>query len=127
MRGILKTFVFAWKGLVYGFKSQRNIRIHSALSIITLLVANFLQINTIEWLVIFLCMGVVLGLEYLNSSIEELTDLVNPQYDIRAGRVKDLSAGAVLIGSIFAFLIALIIFIPKILNLFNSFYSIGKG
>jgi len=117
MNGILKTFGFAWKGLVLAFQTQRNIRIHSLISLVSLLGAWYFQISKMEWLLIFLAMGLVFGMECMNTSLEELTNLVSPQFDIRAGKVKDLAAGAVLIASIFAFLIGMIIFFPRVWSL----------
>jgi diacylglycerol kinase len=118
MHGILKAFRDAWNGLVYAIRTQRNIKIHLALALITLIVSWVLHISPIEWIIVLFCMGLIIGLECINSSLEELTNIVSPHFDTRAGRVKDLAAGAVLMASIFVFIIGLILFIPKIWILF---------
>jgi diacylglycerol kinase len=66
----------------------------------------------------FLCFGLVFGAETVNTSIEKLVDLVSPQKNELAGKAKDMAAGAVLICALFAAATGLIIFIPKVWNLF---------
>ena len=61
----------------------------------------------------------VLSLEAVNSALEHLTDIASPQIQPKAGLVKDIAAAAVLLASIFAAIIGLIIFVPKITLLFN--------
>ena len=67
-----------------------------------------------EWCIILLVIGMVLAAELMNSAIEMLTDLASPAYSKKAGRLKDMAAGAVLITAITAVIVGLIIFIPKI-------------
>ncbi len=61
---------------------------------------------------IVVAIGFVFAAELFNSAIEGLTDVVSPEHDKRAGLVKDMAAGAVLIAAITALIIGLIIFIP---------------
>jgi diacylglycerol kinase len=53
----------------------------------------------------------------INSAIENLADFVSPEKNDQIKKVKDLSAGAVLIGAITALFIGLIVFIPKLITL----------
>jgi diacylglycerol kinase (ATP) len=55
-----------------------------------------------------------MGVEGVNTAIEKLSDYVQPEHDPRIGRIKDISAGAVMIVSLLASIIGLIIYIPKI-------------
>ena len=61
-----------------------------------------------------LAIGLVMGVEGVNTAIEKLSDYVQPEHDPRIGRIKDISAGAVMIVSLLASIIGLIIYIPKI-------------
>ena len=54
--------------------------------------------------------------EWLNTAIEALADYVQPNRDPRIGHLKDISAGAVLIGSIASCIVGLIIYLPKIFS-----------
>lgn len=120
MFGWLRSFVFAWRGIILAFNTQRNFRVHTGISLITLFGSIYFKISHTEWLMVLLSMGLVYGLECINSSIEELTNIVCPHFDERAGKVKDLAAGAVLIASVFVFIIAILIFIPKIWELISG-------
>ncbi len=113
----LKSFGFAFKGIKYTLQTQHNFRIHIVLAIIAILLGFLLSISLLEWISIIIVIGIVLSAEIFNSSIEELTNLISPEKNKIAGIVKDLSAGAVLILAITSFIIGIIIFLPKILEL----------
>jgi diacylglycerol kinase len=53
----------------------------------------------------------------LNSSIESLADLIDPEFNELIMRAKDYSAAAVLISAIVAIVVGGLIFIPKFLDL----------
>ena len=65
--------------------------------------------------------GLVISLEMVNTAIEIVVDMVSPEYNLKAGHVKDIAAGAVLINAIVAFIVGLLIFLPKIIRLFIKF------
>ena len=61
-----------------------------------------------------MAIGLVLGIEGLNTAVEKMADFVQPEFDEKIGFIKDISAGAVMLVSIAASIIGLIIYIPKI-------------
>jgi len=73
-----------------------------------------------EWIVVLLCICAVLGLEMINSALEHLCNLVQRDYHPLVKKIKDVSAGAVLIASIISVVIGFIIFIPKIFALIQQ-------
>ena len=113
----LKSFGYAISGLAYAISSQHNILIHVILAIIAILLGFLLKISSFEWVAIIIVIGLVISAEIFNTSIEELVNLVSPNKNEKAGIIKDLAAGAVLILAITALLTGLIIFIPKIISL----------
>lgn len=117
MKRLIRSFGFAFKGLQYATASQLNFRIHLVACIVVIGLGFALQISVDEWQWIMLSITLVLVTELLNTAIETLTDLVSPTYNIKAGHVKDVSAGAVVVAAVFAFITGLIIFIPKLLLL----------
>jgi diacylglycerol kinase (ATP) len=117
MKRLIRSFGFAFKGIQYATASQLNFRIHLVASIIVIGLGFALQISVGEWQWIILSITLVLVTELLNTAIETLTDLVSPTYNIKAGHVKDVSAGAVVVAAVFAFITGLIIFIPKLILL----------
>ena len=76
----------------------------------------YFWLSSTEWIAVVLAAGGVFAGETFNTAIEELSDAVSPQYDKRIKRVKDFSAGAVLIMAITAAIVGLVIFIPKIVE-----------
>lgn len=117
---ISETFGFALSGIVYAFKTQRNIKIHIVIAIIALLLGFLLDIDQSNWIAIILCICGVLGAELFNTSIETITDLVSPDWNELAKHAKDVSAAAVLIMAIGSVVVGCIIFIPRLLMLING-------
>ena len=73
-----------------------------------------LLIRTESSIKIQVFIGLVLGIEGLNTAVEKIADFVQPEFDEKIGFIKDVSAGAVMLVSIAASIIGLIIYIPKI-------------
>tara|TARA_R110002072_G_scaffold39108_16_gene112670 strand:+ start:1705 stop:2079 length:375 start_codon:yes stop_codon:yes gene_type:complete len=113
-----KAFSYAIKGLSH-FIKEPHARIHIGFLILVNIMAYYLSISKMEWLAILLCCALVLSLEAINSAIEHLTDIISPNFNVQAGLVKDIAAAAVLLASIFSAIIGLIIFAPKMMDLFN--------
>jgi len=113
----LQSFTYAFKGIIFAIKTQHNLWIHLTASVLVVVFGFYFQISIYEWIAVILCIGSVITSEIFNSAIEALTDLVSPDYNEKAGLVKDLAAGAVLISAIISAIIGLIIFIPKFLTL----------
>jgi len=75
-----------------------------------------LKVSAWEWIILILVMGGVFTMELINTSIEKLADLYSTELNPKIKKIKDLSAGAVLVASITALFMGFIIFLPKILN-----------
>ena len=118
IKKLILSFGYAFKGLAYATKSQLNFRIHLFAAVIAIALGFALNITTNEWLWIALSIAIVLLTELTNTGIETLTDLVSPDYNEKAGHVKDICAGAVVIAAVFALVTGLIIFVPKIILVF---------
>jgi diacylglycerol kinase len=79
--------------------------------------AFWLGINTVEWLAVLLCIGLVLGLEMVNTAIEKLADHLHPQEHKHIGLVKDVAAGAVLWAAALSAVVGVLVFGPRMLEL----------
>lgn len=90
-----------------------NFKIHLVAILLVILAGWFYHLAINEWLWIILAIGLVLVAELLNTAMEILVDLVSPDFNIQAGKVKDVAAGAVVVAAIISFLIGALIFIPK--------------
>ena len=112
----LKSFQYAFAGLAVMLRRQPNFFIHLILAALALIMAWYFKISKWEWLWIVFSIGLVLSAEIFNTAIENLTDLIEPEKNPKAGKVKDLAAAAVLTAAITALIIGLIIFLPRILS-----------
>ncbi len=114
----IKSFKYAFKGILLLLKTQHNAWIHLTITAIVIIAGVLFELTTNEWTIIVLCIGFVLSAEAVNTAIEYLTDLVSPEWDEKAGKIKDLAAGAVLIAAIAAATSGILIFGSKIIELY---------
>ncbi len=118
IRKRLLSFLYAFKGLREGFRTQIHVKFHLAAALVVTSMGFLFEISTLEWALLVLAMGTVLTAEYLNTALEWLTDLVSPDYHPLAGKVKDAAAGAVLIAAIAAAIVGILVFWPYLNRLF---------
>ena len=112
-----KSFYFAFKGIADLFSGRHPNAIVHLLAVVSVCIAGyFFKISTSEWLAVILCFIAVITLEAMNSAIEYVVDLASPDYHPLAEKAKDMAAGAVLLAAIGSVIIALIIFLPKIIS-----------
>jgi diacylglycerol kinase len=74
------------------------------------------KISKNEWIAVIFCIGWVIALELVNSAIESTADFISKERNESIKKIKDLSAGAVLVAAIASAIIGLIIFLPKLFN-----------
>ena len=109
------SFKYAFAGLSYCFRTQRNFRIHIAFAIAATLLGLFLGLTWVEWAVLVATFVLVLSAEMVNTMIEALVDLVTLEYHPLAKIAKDVAAGVVLLTATGAVLVGLVIFGPRLL------------
>ena len=109
-----RSFIAAGRGLVRLVRSEPNFQIHVVAAVVAVGLGLCLGLSQPEWLVLIFAITLVLALEALNSSVEKLTDFLEPRWHPLARATKDLAAAAVLVASIGAALIALGIFGPRL-------------
>jgi diacylglycerol kinase len=111
-RNILESFRFAFTGLWYALRTQRNTRVHLAIAAVVVVLGLCLNLSYVQWAVLTLTIGFVLVSEMLNTVAETLVDLVSPGYHPLAKVVKDVTAGAVLLTAIISVVVGLLILGP---------------
>ncbi len=115
LKNRIKSIGYAFKGAFLLLKTESSIKIQFVIAIGITLAGFFFNISLIEWTVQILAITLVMGLEGINTAIEEIADFVHPEHHEKIGLIKDLSAGAVFIAACFAVIIGLIIYLPKII------------
>ena len=109
----LKSFTYAFNGLRVMFKNEHNAWIHCFATLCTVTTGIIFKLSALEWVAIIFAIVLVIAGETFNSAIEKLCDVVQPNRDERIGKIKDMSAGAVLLCAIAAVAVGLLIFVPK--------------
>ena len=117
IRGRVRSFKFAFRGLWLLIKTEASIKVQLVLGILITVLGWVMDLSSVEWLFQISAIGVVLTTESLNTAIEKLCDFVNPHYNERIGFIKDIAAGAVTFAALFAIIVGLIIYLPKFMNI----------
>ncbi len=112
------SFICAFRGIAIVFKTQANAQLHILATAIIVGLGFWLQLSSIEWCFIILCIAMVLAAEAINTAVEFVVDLACPEFHHLAGKAKDVAAGAVLISVIICGFVWGIIYIPKLVALF---------
>ena len=110
------SFRYAAQGLVYGFASQRNFRIHVVMGAVVFALGVWLQLPTAQLAVLVLTVAAVLVLELLNTATEAVVDLaIGRRFHPLARIAKDCAAAAVLVAALSSVLIAALLLLPPLL------------
>lgn len=125
MKDFFKAFVYAWHGIVYTVKSQRNFRIHIVAAVYVTAFSLFYELTKGEYVLLVLTFSAVISAELINTAIEAAVDLCSPEQNRLAGIAKDAAAGAVLAAAIFSVIIGILLFgdIAVIKEIFRYYCS----
>ncbi|WP_437187393.1 diacylglycerol kinase family protein [Planctomicrobium sp. SH668] len=105
----LRSLNAAMTGVRDAVLEQRNLRIHICVAVFVVALAGMLQISSTQWALLALCVGMVIGAEFINTAIETVVDLASPEYHELARKAKDMSAAAVLVLSMTAACVGVIV------------------
>lgn len=108
---------YSFDGLKYAYKYEQSLLLHLLGLAVTIALGIWLKINIVEWAVCAFAMGLILGIELINTSIEATVDLCSPEIHPLAKIAKDTASAAVFIIVIISSIAELVIFIPKIVEL----------
>ena len=110
------SFRYAAQGLIYGFASQRNFRIHVVMGAVVFALGLWLQLPTAQLAVLVLTVAAVLVLELLNTATEAVVDLaIGRRFHPLARIAKDCAAAAVLVAALSSIVIAALLLLPPLL------------
>lgn len=110
----VNSFSYAFNGLKLLFAEEHNARIHFIIAAVVIIAGWILDISILEWVALVFAIGMVIAFEIVNTAIEKLTNFVSPERHHTIKKVKDLSAGAVLISALSSALVGMFIFVPKL-------------
>lgn len=119
MMGLIKWWTsvgHAARGFGEAWRSEANLRWHGVILLITAGLAAALNFVRTQWIALLVIWAIVIATELLNTAIEKLADIIQPEIDPKIRRVKDISAAAVLVVAIAAAVAGVLLFIPPILD-----------
>ncbi len=108
---ILKSFVYAFRGLKTVWREEYNFRLEAVAAVIVLSLAYFYQFSYVETIAVIIAVITVLGAEILNTTIEDLCNKVEPNPDSAIGKIKDVAAAFVLVAVIGAIFLVVMTFV----------------
>lgn len=114
----MKSVVYAFRGAYKLVTTEHSVMVQFCLAIAVTLAGFYFDITATEWMLQTLAIGLVLGVEGVNTALEKICDFIHPEYHERIGFIKDISAGAVTFAALAALITGIIIYSPKILAMF---------
>ena len=110
---VIDSFNAAIAGMVYVLKTQRNMRVHFTLAAAIIFLSLILGISAGDLIFLLSAIVVVLIAEMFNTALELTADMIEERYHPLVRIVKDISAGAVFIASLYALAVGYLIFFRK--------------
>lgn len=107
----------AVEGLQDAWRTQPNLRLHVYVGAGLIALGAYCRLSLAEWLCVSVAIGLVIFVELLNTAIEQTVDLiVGLRPDPLARRVKDISAGCVLVAAVIALVVECVAFLPHLVR-----------
>ena len=113
----IRSFGYAIEGFVTAVKTERNINVMLVAGVLTVCAGFFVGLDTSEWAVIVICIGLVIHGELCNTAIEAIVDLATQDVHPLAKRAKDIAAASVYVLSITAAIVGVLVFAHSLLGL----------
>ncbi len=112
---LISSFRNAFSGLGYALRTQRNAQVHLVATLLAVAAGLGLGLNATQWCLIVLAMGLVWMAELSNTALENVVDLLSPEYHPLAKSAKDIKAAVVVIAALAAVIVGILVFGPPLL------------
>ena len=110
MKKQLKSFGFAIRGFVGAVCDEGHLRFHLVAAVYVLVFSLFYHFSAVQTAVLVILIALVIAAELFNTAIEKACDAITKEQNEHIKRAKDISAGAVLVRSVAAVIVAVIFF-----------------
>lgn len=109
-----KSFPHALRGLRDMLRTEPHARFHLLAAVAVVALGLYLDVTRVDWLALTLAIAIVWTAEALNTAVERTCDAITQERDERIRIAKDVAAGAVLLASVAAVVIAALVFGPHL-------------
>ncbi|NDJ34886.1 MAG: diacylglycerol kinase family protein [Chloroflexi bacterium] len=116
VRKRIASFGYAFQGWVYALRTQMNTWIHATITTAVTVVGIWVRLDVLEWAIIVLAIGAVWALEFMNTAVEAIIDLVSPEPHPLAKVGKDVAAASVLVMAGAAAIVGFLILGPPLIE-----------
>jgi diacylglycerol kinase len=113
---LLRSFAYAFAGVAYIVRTQRNARIEFAIGVGAVALGVWLGLTALEWAVLAIAISLVLALEWINTALELAVSLASPERHPSAKAAKDVAAACVLLGAVTSVVVGLLLFAPRLVS-----------
>ena len=110
----IRSIGYAFRGMILLLGREASIQVQAVIALLMTVLGFVVGLSATEWMIQCLTIGLVMGIEGMNTAVEELADFVHPEQHPRIGFVKDVAAGAVFIAALIAVVVGGILYFPKI-------------
>jgi len=108
----IRSLQYALRGLKYAFKEEQSFRVQTIIALVVIVLMLYFDIALLEKIIILIMVFLVLSLELINTTAEDILNVVEPNLRPRVQIIKDTMAAAVLVAALGALIVGLIIFLP---------------
>lgn len=109
----MKKFLNAYNGILFGLRDF-SIVLQILIGIVVLVISLVLKLDALDFMIVLMLIFMVVVTEFINTSIEEICNLITLEHNLKVKKIKDLAAASVLLMSFLSFVIGIMIFIKYI-------------
>ena len=117
----LQSFKYAFNGLKFVIRSERNFRFHLAMAFYVIFFAIIGKTTNAQIGVLCICMALVLTAELINTALEFLCNEVTLEKRDAIMHIKDIAAASVLVCAFLSAVAGLFIFLSR--DVWNSVFD----
>ncbi|QBQ07902.1 diacylglycerol kinase [Spiroplasma gladiatoris] len=113
----------ATRGIITAFKEESTLVVYLFAIILCIALGIWVKITLVQWSIILLTIGVLIGFEFVNTSIENFVDLLSFEYNIQAKKIKDICAAASILNAIISVAIGFLIYLEPLIEKITQLVS----
>ena len=111
---MFNSFKYAFRGIKEALTTEDNLVFHFMASLFVLIFAYFFNFSLVEFSIVVITILFVIIAEIINTIIERLSDIINPEKSEKIRIIKDMSAATVLLSAVCSIVIVILLFLPKL-------------
>ncbi|ALD66639.1 diacylglycerol kinase family protein [Spiroplasma cantharicola] len=116
-------FSNAARGIFTAFREESTLIVYLIIVIFAIGLGIWVGLDTTQWSIVILTIGVLTGFEFVNTSVENFVDLLSFEYNIQAKKIKDICAAASIINALLSVVIGFLIYLPALITTIENLFK----